>query len=81
LSEENMENIPANKVVGTIPSIKQTREFLESVRQEVKLVQRPSFEEVRSTTVVVIVFLLLSILYFYALGRVFSLLDRWIMPR
>jgi preprotein translocase SecE subunit len=76
-----MENVPANKVVGTVPSIKQTREFLESVRQEVKLVHRPSFEEVRSTTVVVIVFLLLSILYFYVLGRILSPLDRWFMPR
>jgi preprotein translocase subunit SecE len=81
LSEENVENpcpIPAKKVLGIIQSIKQSPEFVMSVRQEMKLVHRPTWYEVRSTTVVVVVFFCLFVLYFYVLGRILTLLGRWL---
>jgi preprotein translocase SecE subunit len=84
LSEENVENPcpnPAKKQLGIIQSIKQAPEFVASVRQEIKLVDRPSWSEVRSTTVVVVVFLCLFVLYFYLLGRIFAPLDRWLPLR
>jgi preprotein translocase SecE subunit len=74
LSDENVENPCVNsakKQLGMVQSIKQAPEFVASVRQEMKLVDRPSWSEVRSTTVVVVVFFCLFVLYFYLLGRIF----------
>jgi preprotein translocase subunit SecE len=84
LSEENVENPCPNltkKELGIIRSIKQTPEFVASVRQEMKLVHRPTWYEVRSTSVVVVVFFCLFVLYFYLLGRIFAPLDRWLPLR
>jgi preprotein translocase SecE subunit len=84
LSEENVENpcpIPAKKELGILQSMKQAPEFVASVRQEMKLVDRPTWSEVRSTTVVVVVFFCLFVLYFYLLGRIFAPLDRWLPLR
>jgi preprotein translocase subunit SecE len=81
LSEENVEKpcpIPAKKELGIIQSIKQAPEFVASVRQEMKLVHRPMWNEVRSTSVVVVVFFCLFVLYFYVLGRILTLLGRWL---
>ena len=84
MSEENVENpcpIPAKKELGILQSMKQAPEFVASVRQEMKLVDRPTWSEVRSTTVVVVVFFCLFVLYFYLLGRIFAPLDRWLPLR
>jgi preprotein translocase subunit SecE len=84
LSEENVENPcsnPAKKELGIIQSIKQAPEFVASVRQEMKLVHRPTWYEVRSTSVVAVVFFCLFVLYFYVLGRIFTPLDRWLPLR
>jgi preprotein translocase SecE subunit len=84
LSEEHVEKmcvVPAKKEVGIVQSIKQAPEFVASVQQEMKLVHRPSWHEVRSTTLVVVVFLFLFALYFYALDRIFSPLYRWLYLR
>lgn len=84
MSEENVENPcvnPAKKELGILQSIKQAPEFVASVRQEMKLVDRPTWSEVRSTTVVVVVFFCLFVLYFYLLGRIFAPLDRWLPLR
>jgi preprotein translocase SecE subunit len=84
LSEENVEKPcvhPAKKELGILQSIKQTPEFVASVRQEMKLVDRPTWSEVRSTTVVVVVFFCLFVFYFYLLGRIFASLDRWLPLR
>jgi preprotein translocase subunit SecE len=81
LSEENVENpcpIPAKKELGIIQSFKQAPEFVASVRQEIRLLQRPTWYEVRSTTVMVVIFFCLFLLYFYLLGRVLALLGRWL---
>jgi preprotein translocase SecE subunit len=84
LLEENVEKPcanPAKKELGIIQSIKQAPEFVASVRHEMKLVDRPSWSEVRSTTVVVVVFFCLFVLYFYLLGRILAPLDRWLPLR
>jgi preprotein translocase SecE subunit len=84
LSEENVETpcaSPAKKEIGLLQSIKQAPEFVASVRQEMKLVDRPSWSEVRSTTVVVVVFFCLFVLYFYLLDRIFTPLYRWLPLR
>jgi preprotein translocase subunit SecE len=84
LSEENVENpspIPAKKEVGIIQSIKQAPEFVASVRQEMKLFHTPTWYEVRSTTVVVVVFFCLFVLYFNLLGRILTFLGRWLPLR
>jgi preprotein translocase SecE subunit len=81
LAEKNVENpcpIPAKNELGILQSIKQAPEFVASVREEMKLVHRPTWYEVRSTTVVVVVFFCLFVLYFYVLGRVLALLCRWL---
>ena len=81
MSEESVEKpcpIPAKKELGIIQSIKQAPEFVTSVRQEMKLVHRPTWNEVRSTSVVVVVFFCLFVLYFYLLGRILTLLGRWL---
>jgi len=81
LSEENIEQPcvnPAKKELGILQSIKQAPEFVASVRQEMKLVERPAWSEVRSTSVVVVVFFCLFVFYFYLLGRIFAPLDRWL---
>jgi preprotein translocase subunit SecE len=81
LSEENVENpcpIPATKELGILQSIKQAPEFVASVREEMKLVHRPTWYEVRSTSAVVVVFFCLFVLYFYVLGRILALLGRWL---
>ncbi len=62
-------------------SIKQAPEFVTSVRQEMKLVHRPTWDEVRSTAVVVVVFFFLFVLYFNLLGRILTLLGRWLPLR
>jgi preprotein translocase subunit SecE len=84
LSEEKVENPwpnPAKKELGIIQSIKQAPEFVASVREEMKLVHRPAWYEVRSTTLVVVVFFCLFVLYFNLLGRVLTLLGRWLPLR
>jgi preprotein translocase SecE subunit len=84
LCEENIDQtyvVPAKPATGIVQSIKKAPEFLASVQQEMKLVQRPGWHEVRSTTIVVIVFLLLFLLYFYALDRIFSPLYGWLFER
>jgi preprotein translocase SecE subunit len=53
-------------------------EFLGKVRQEMKLVHCPDWPEVRSTTLVVIVFVFLFAFYLRALDLIFSPLDRWL---
>jgi preprotein translocase subunit SecE len=84
LSEENVEKPcpnPPKKEIGILQSIKQAPEFVASVRQEMKLIDRPTWSEVRSTSVVVVIFFCLFVLYFYLLGRVFTPLDRWLPLR
>ena len=84
MSEENVEKScpnPTKKELGIVRSIKQAPEFVASVRQEMKLVHRPTWYEVRSTSVVVVVFFCLFVFYFYLLGRIFAPLDRWLPLR
>jgi preprotein translocase SecE subunit len=53
-------------------------EFLGKVQQEMKLVHYPSWQEVRSTTLVVIVFVSLFATYLRFLEWIFSPLQNWL---
>jgi preprotein translocase SecE subunit len=64
--------------VGLVPQVKHFFEFLGKVREEMKLVHHPGWDEVRSTTLVVIVFVFLFALYLRGLDLLFSPLDRWL---
>ena len=63
---------------GVIRQIKNFPQFLAKVHQEMKLVHRPSWQEVRSTTLVVIVLVFLFAFYLRALDWIFSPLNRWL---
>lgn len=61
--------------------IRRFTDFLLQVQQEMELVTRPSWQQVRTTTVVVLVFVFLFAFYLRALDWLFSPLDRWIFTR
>lgn len=63
---------------GFVRRVKDFLEFLAKVQQEMKLVHHPDWQEVRSTTVAVIVFVFLFAFYLRALDWIFSPLDRWL---
>jgi preprotein translocase SecE subunit len=52
--------------------------FLGKVQQEMKLVHHPDWKEVRSTTLVVIVFVFLFATYLRTLDWIFSPLEHWL---
>jgi preprotein translocase SecE subunit len=63
---------------GFIPRVKNFFEFLGKVQQEMKLVHHPDWQEVRSTTLAVIIFVFLFAAYLRVLNWIFSPLDRWL---
>lgn len=63
---------------GILRQVKGLLEFLGEVQKEMKLVHHPNWQQVRSTTLVVITFVFLFALYLRALDWVFSPLDRWL---
>ena len=73
-AEKVLVKVP-EKQAGLFP---QVTGFLRNVKQEMRLVHRPSWKEVRSTTLVVIVFVFLFAFYLRAIDWIFSPLDRWI---
>lgn len=68
----------AKKEVRPVPWVRNFFQFLGKVQEEMKLVHRPGWHEVRSTTLVVIVFIFLFALYLRGLDWIFSPLDRWL---
>ncbi len=63
---------------GILRQVKGLLEFLGEMQKEMKLVHHPNWQQVRSTTLVVITFVFLFALYLRALDWVFSPLDRWL---
>jgi preprotein translocase SecE subunit len=63
---------------GGVRQVKDFFEFLGKVRQEMKLVHYPDWQQVRSTTLVVLVFLFLFALYLRAWDWIFSPLGHWL---
>jgi preprotein translocase SecE subunit len=84
LSQEDAEKtyvlIPRENA-GAFRRVKNFFEFLGKVKQEMKLVHYPNWQEVRSTTLVVIVFVSLFAAYLRALEWLFSPLDNWLLSR
>jgi preprotein translocase SecE subunit len=81
LSQQDAEKayvvITAEKA-GVLRQVKGFFEFLRKVRQEMKLVHYPNWQQVRSTTLVVLVFVFLFAMYQRALDWIFSPLDHWL---
>jgi preprotein translocase SecE subunit len=63
---------------GVFGQVEKFLGFLTEVREEMKLVHRPTWQEVRSTTIVVIIFVFLFASYLRALDWMFAPLDRWL---
>ena len=63
---------------GVFGQVKKFLGFLAKVREEMKLVYRPTWQEVRSTTIVVIFFVFLFAFYLHALDWMFAPLDSWL---
>jgi preprotein translocase SecE subunit len=81
LSQEDAEKthvIIPRENAGVLRHVKDLFEFLGEVRQEMKLVHHPNWKEVRSTTLVVIVFVSLFAAYLRALEWLFSPLQHWL---
>jgi preprotein translocase SecE subunit len=78
LSEHNAEEVLGKAAEKKAVMFPQIVSFLRNVKQEMKLVTRPSWREVRSTTLVVIVFVFLFAFYLRALDWIFSPLARWL---
>jgi preprotein translocase SecE subunit len=66
---------------GVLHHVKDLLEFLGKVQQEMKLVHYPNWQEVRSTTLVVIVFVSLFAAYLRVLEWIFSPLQNWLFSR
>ena len=65
--------------VGLVRQAKDFSQFLKKVQQEMKLVHCPGWQEVRSTTLVVLVFVFLFAFYLRGLDWIFSPLDHWLL--
>jgi preprotein translocase SecE subunit len=63
---------------GLLREVKGFFQFLGKVQQEMKLVHHPDWQEVRSTTLVVIVFVFLFAMYLRTLDWIFSPLEHWL---
>jgi preprotein translocase SecE subunit len=81
LSEHDAEKVLGKVAEKEADLFPQIVGFLRNVKQEMKLVSRPSWIEVRSTTGVVIVFVFLFAFYLRALDWIFSPLARWIFSQ
>ena len=81
MSQEDAENTYVVRAGGKIAALRQVKgllEFLGKVQQEMKLVHHPDWQQVRSTTLVVIVFVFLFAMYLRTLDWIFSPLEHWL---
>ena len=81
MSEHPAEKMPEKAIQGDVGLFPKTVDFLRNVKQEMRLVTRPSWKEVRSTTVLVIVFVFLFALYLRTLDWIFSPLTKWLFSQ
>jgi preprotein translocase SecE subunit len=76
-TEKKSEVITAKRV-WMFQGIRDFPEFLKKVRLEMKLVDTPTWRQVRSTTAIVIAFVFLFAFYLRMLDWIFTPLNRWI---
>ncbi len=84
MSQQDGENtyvVVPGENAGLLRRVKDFFEFLGKVQQEMKLVHYPNWQEVRSTTLVVIVFVSLFAAYLRALEWIYSPLQNWLFSR
>jgi preprotein translocase SecE subunit len=77
LSQEDAEKMPVTteKNAGAVRHVIQ---FLGKVKQEMKLVHHPDWQQVRSMTLIVIVFVFLFAMYLRTVDWIFSPLEHWL---
>ena len=63
---------------GALRHVKDFVQFLGKVQQEMKLVHHPDWQQVRSTTLVVIAFVFLFAMYLRTLDWLCSPLEHWL---
>jgi len=80
LSQQDAEktSITTEENAGAVRDVKDFFQFLGKVQQEMKLVHHPDWQQVRSTTLVVIVFVFLFAMYLRTLDWIFSPLEHWL---
>jgi preprotein translocase SecE subunit len=80
LSQQDAEktSITTEKNAGALRRVEDFFQFLGKVQQEMKLVHHPDWQQVRSTTLVVIVFVFLFAMYLRTLDWIFSPLEHWL---
>jgi preprotein translocase SecE subunit len=67
------------KRVRMLQEVRDFPQFLEKVHQEMKLVDSPTWRQVRSTTAIVIAFVFLFAFYLRMLDWIFAPLVRWML--
>ncbi len=80
MSQQDAEktSVTADENAGAVQHVKDFFRFLGQVQQEMKLVHYPDWQQVRSTTLVVIVFVFLFAMYLRTLDWIFSPLEHWL---
>ena len=80
MSQQDAEktSITTEENAGAVRDVKDFFQFLGKVQQEMKLVHHPDWQQVRSTTLVVIVFVFLFAMYLRTLDWIFSPLEHWL---
>ena len=80
MSQEDAEKMPVTteENAGAVRRVKGFFQFLGKVQQEMKLVHYPDRQQVRSMTLVVMVFVFLFAMYLRIVDWIFSPLEHWL---
>ncbi len=80
MSLQDAEKMPVTREenAGRVRHVKDFFQFLGQVQQEMKLVHYPDWQQVRSTTLVVILFVFLFAMYLRTWDWIFSPLEHWL---
>ena len=80
MSQEDAEKMPVTteENAGAVRRVKDFFQFLGKVQQEMKLVHYPDRQQVRSMTLVVMVFVFLFAMYLRIVDWIFSPLEHWL---
>jgi preprotein translocase SecE subunit len=77
LSQEDAEKMPVTTEENA-GAVRHVIQFLRKVQQEMKLVHHPDWQQVRSMTLIVIVFVFLFAMYLRTLDWIFSPVEHWL---
>ena len=80
MSQQDAEKtcVTTEENAGAVRRVKDFFQFLGKVKQEMKLVHHPDWQQVRSMTLIVIVFVFLFAIYLRTVDWIFSPLEHWL---